>query len=132
MNCDNCLFAFSNVYPSCQGYTIFDENYNFEIYRFCSLNCGLKFIVSKAQEPRSIDSQPDLVKKLKHFFDFYDTDSKTVKMALPRERLIIFDGDLTYSEYRKDFICPVIDTSYSYDDESITYILDENDFSYES
>ena len=123
MNCDNCVFPFSKIYTTCQGYAIFDEHYNFEIYRFCSLNCGLKFI---------IDSKTELVKKLKNFFDFYNIDSKSIKMALPKERLLVFDGDLSYTEYRKDFVCPFVDTSYGYDENFITYVLDENKFSEES
>ncbi len=103
MNCFHCAYLIKTT----GDYYIFDENYNFEIYRFCSLNCGLKYIV---------DSNENLVKKLKNFFDFYNVSPKKVSQALPFERLKVFGGDLSYSEYRKDFVCPFIDTSYDYID----------------
>lgn len=114
MNCFHCAYLIKTT----GDYYIFDENYNFEIYRFCSLNCGLKHIMSEAQEHRFVDSKPNLVKKLKNFFDFYSIDpkSQSIKQALPFERLKVFGGDLSYSEYRKDFVCPFIDTSYDYTD----------------
>jgi hypothetical protein len=101
MNCFHCYYPFVNVNenPEFMGYSIFDEHYNFEIYKFCSLNCGLRYIM---------DSKTELVKKLKHFFDFYSVDSKILKMALPIERLIYFGGDLDYTDYRKDFMRPDI------------------------
>lgn len=119
MNCFHCYYHFSNnkennsetVGNYFQGYPIFDEHYNFEIYRFCSLNCGLKYIM---------DSNENLVKKLKNFFDFYTVDSKSLRQALPKERLKVFNGDLSYEEYRKDFICPKIYPIYN-DIQSITY-----------
>jgi 5'(3')-deoxyribonucleotidase len=105
MNCFNCCYPFSkifnsedtSVYENFQGYPIFDEHYNFEIYRFCSLNCGLKHIMN---------SKNELVKKLKHFFDFYEVSPKEVSQALPYTRLKIFNGDLSYIEYRENFITP--------------------------
>lgn len=130
MNCFHCYYPFSKVFESedenidnyynnskigFQGYFIFDENYNFEIYRFCSLNCALKYIV---------DSNENLVKKLKNFFNFYAVDSKILKQALPIKRLKIFSGDLSYEQYRKDFVCPkIFDKLYeeSYSIQSITY-----------
>jgi hypothetical protein len=97
------------------GYSIFDENYNFEIYKFCSLNCGLKYIVDSKDQKVSENEvfKPTLVKKLKNFFDFYQIDPRTQKcpQALPIERLIVFGGDLDYKTYRKDFICPDIHIS---------------------
>jgi hypothetical protein len=108
MNCFHCYYPLKNVNDygiEFEGYSIFDENYNFEIYKFCSLNCGLKYIM---------DSNTDLVKKLKNFFNFYEVDSKSFKQALPIERLVYFGGDLDYATYRKDFVCPDI------------YIQDEN------
>lgn len=135
MNCFHCNYPLSS-----QGYKIFDENYNFEIYEFCSLNCGLKYIV---------DSKENLVKKLRNFFNFYNIDSKTLltpeskiplKQALPFERLKVFDGDLSYKDYRKDFITPnFYYDSYDIQNESfITYeaeytqdhtssVIEEND-----
>jgi hypothetical protein len=114
MNCFHCYYPFSkifnsediNIYKNFQGYFIFDEHYNFEIYRFCSLNCGLKHIVAEAQEHKSNDSKPDLVKKLKHFFDFYEISPKCLSQALPYTRLKIFNGDLSYTEYRENFVTP--------------------------
>jgi hypothetical protein len=96
-----------------QGYSIFDANYNFEIYKFCSLNCGLKYI---------IDSKNELVKKLKNFFNFYEISPKNISQALPYTRLKIFGGDLNYKEYRENFVIPerftledTTENSYIYD-----------------
>ena len=155
--CFHCCYPFKNINTeniNFQGYSIFDENYNFEIYKFCSLNCGLKYIMSEAQEVSSKDqkvsgieirskdqkvsgiesqevrSKPTLVRKLKNFFDFYSIDPKTQKIsqALPIERLKVFNGDLSYEDYRKDFICPFIDTTYIYEDSSfIEYEVDYED-----
>ena len=108
MNCFHCYYLFSQISEDSEtqefkDYFIFDEHYNIEIYRFCSLNCGLKYIM---------DSKTELVKKIKHFFDFYDVvpysekNPSGVSQALPKERLIIFGGYLDYTTYRKDFICP--------------------------
>ena len=114
--CFHCYYPFSGTVgnysgTAFQGYPIFDENYNFEIYRFCSLNCGLKYIM---------DSNENLVKKLKNFFNFYSVDSKILKQALNIDRLKVFNGDLSYEEYRKDFVCPKIHPTYN-DIQSITY-----------
>ena len=109
MNCFHCYYPFLKIFKNFQGYAIFDEHYNFEIYRFCSLNCGLKHIITEAQEHSSMNSKPDLVKKLKNFFDFYEVSPKTNKclsQALPYIRLKIFNGDLSYEEYRENFVTP--------------------------
>jgi hypothetical protein len=108
MNCFHCNYQLSEVYSSFQGYPIFDEHYNFEIYRFCSLNCGLKHI---------IDSKKELVNKLKHFFDFYNVSPKDVKVALHFNRLIYFGGDLDYETYRENFVTPIINNFYDYDND---------------
>ena len=109
MNCHHCLYPFDQVYHLCTGYATFDATNYFEPFRFCSLNCALYYIV---------DSGNNLPDRLKNFFYYYDVDPKKVKQALPRERLNILGGDLSYSEYRKDFICPVIDPSYGYNDDN--------------
>jgi len=114
-SCFHCCYIFKNNNSETmfQGYSIFDANYNFEIYKFCSLNCGLKYI---------IDSKNELVKKLKNFFNFYEISPKNISQALPYTRLKIFGGDLNYKEYRENFVIPerfiledTTENSYIYD-----------------
>ena len=118
MSCDHCFYEFSKIYPTFQGLPIFDEHYNFEIYRFCSLNCGLKFMLNEAQERSSKElPKTDLVKKLKNFFDFYNIEPKSVQCAQPRESLKIFGGTLDYETFRKDFSTPYIDPFFGYEND---------------
>jgi hypothetical protein len=102
--CFHCFYNISSIefLSKFQQVFIFDENYNMEIYRFCSLNCGLKFIMSFAQEQSSkdlgaslcpelcskdrrspelcsMDSKTPLVKKLKNFFDYYEVSPKDLR-----------------------------------------------------
>jgi hypothetical protein len=53
-----------------------------------------------------MNSKPDLVKKLKNFFDFYEISPKNVSQALPYTRLKFFNGDLSYEKYRENFVTP--------------------------
>lgn len=94
--CFHCFYNISSIefLSKFQQVFIFDENYNMEIYRFCSLNCGLKFIM---------DSKTQLVKKLKNFFDYYEVSPKEVIMPL---NINMEDfKNLDYKNYRKNFIC---------------------------
>jgi hypothetical protein len=94
--CFHCFYNISSkeFLSKFQQVFIFDENYNMEIYRFCSLNCGLKFIM---------DSKTQLVKKLKNFFDYYEVSPKEVIMPL---NINMEDfKNLDYKNYRKNFIC---------------------------
>ena len=94
--CFHCFYNISSkeFLSKFQQVFIFDENYNMEIYRFCSLNCGLKFIM---------DSKIQLVKKLKNFFDYYEVSPKEVIMPL---NINMEDfKNLDYKNYRKNFIC---------------------------
>jgi hypothetical protein len=115
MNCDHCFYEFSKIYPTFQGLPILDEHYNFEIYRFCSLNCGLAFIMNNVTS-----ESKNLPQRLKNFFDFYNVDPKSFRQSLPRESLKVFNGSLDYETYRKDFITPFIDPFFGFNEENFS------------
>ena len=122
MTCNWCSFNFKDLSSDFSGYTTFDKYGQSTNLYFCSINCCSAYITTDKYE-----SQNNIDTKLDYLYNRYNikgiiTDAKNPK------RLKCFGGDLTYEEYRKNFICPEIEESCR-ENISINYIEDYiNDF----
>lgn len=115
MSCDWCSFPLSLVFPGFTGYSYFDADGNFMREKCCSLNCCVAFI------QRSDYQVDDKLKHLKQYYSIF----YTIEPAKPRRKLSKFGGNLTYVEYRRNFICPSPDENEEYYSEEDDY---DNDY----
>ena len=117
MSCTWCSFNFNSIDSYFGGYITFDKYGTKSGLRFCSINCCSAYINTD-----KYDSVVDNNKKLDMLYSYYGIECFIVDAKDPK-RLKKFGGDLTYEQYRSNFICPDIDGldvkpkthNYSYD-----------------
>jgi hypothetical protein len=105
MSCSWCDYDLDKVSPGFSGYMIFNSFGETMSYRVCSMNCGVAQIYE-------LGTQVDLrVEKLLNYYQV----SSYIYPAKPRTKLTKFGGTLSYSVYRRDFICPYGEPEEDYD-----------------
>jgi hypothetical protein len=96
-------------------YYIFDVHNKILNHDFCSLNCGLSFIYRE---------DIDVDERIKLLYDNYNINSFIFE-AKDKSVLCNFGGNLSYEEYRKDFVCPNVKKSFKNKALSYEKVVDE-------
>jgi hypothetical protein len=96
MQCDWCYYELNNVYPRFPGYDLFNDYGDALGYTMCSINCCVAQIYK-------LGIRTDI--RLEYIYENYGVTGP-VKPAPNPNKLIFNGGNLTYTQYRQNFVCP--------------------------
>ncbi len=99
--CSWCKYYLNLVHPYFDGYACFDEyGYVLRGVACCSINCCLALINSDDKKSNYV-----IEKRIEYIYKKHDIRGFANSAKNPN-RLIVNGGDLSYDEYRNEFLCP--------------------------
>lgn len=117
MFCEWCGYNFYDQDENFEGYKIYLTETEYLVGSYCSMNCCASQIISINKD----------VNKRLNFLHVYYRIYEDIKPARSPKELIKNGGNLSYDEYRKDFVYPFETSTYVYSSEE-EYIDDVEDF----
>ena len=99
MNCSWCSYVIGDDEPIYNTFDIYNRNSGM---RFCSINCCSAYITTDKYE-----SITNINKKLDFLYEYYGINTIIADAKNPK-RLKKFGGDLTYEQYRCNFVFPKV------------------------